>query len=167
MQITPWLDEQEMRAWIAYLDASTLIGDHIDRQLQSDAGMPHAHYSVLTRLSAAPGRSIRMSQLAEQLRITRSRLSHTVAKLEKSGLVERREDPADRRGQSAVLTDEGARVLAAAAPGHVAAVRRAVFDQLSREQVGQLADIGEAIARALSHADGAAGEPADLPWQRR
>lgn len=167
MKTPQWLDEEEAQAWIAYLDASALIGDRIDRQLQSEAGMPHAHYAVLVRLSEAPGRSIRMSELAELLRITRSRLSHTVAKLERAGCVERTTSPADRRGQLAALTEQGARVLADAAPGHVAAVRRAVFDHLTRDQVRQLAGIGRAITQAITRGEHEAAYPADLPWHRR
>src|SRR3954447_23077770 len=102
-----WLDEEEMRAWRGYVEVSALLSYFLDRQLQADVGMPHAHYAALVRLTEAPDRCLRMSELAEQLRITRSRLSHTVAKLEKAGWVERRGDPSDGRGQLAVLTDEG------------------------------------------------------------
>jgi DNA-binding MarR family transcriptional regulator len=162
-----WLDEEEGRAWRGYVEASALLGDYLDQQLQADVGMPHAHYAVLVRLAEAPGRSLRMSTLAEQLRITRSRLSHTIAKLETAGAVERRDDPSDRRGQLAVLAEGGARLLEAAAPGHVAAVRQALFDHLTREQVRQLAAIGEAVTAALTCADGSISYPGDLPWRRR
>ncbi|MEV3910678.1 hypothetical protein [Streptomyces canus] len=77
------------------------------------------------------------------------------------------EDPADGRGRLAVLTDEGMTLLEQAAPGHVEAVRRAVFDALSREQVRQLAEIGEAIGEALHRVESAEADPAVLPWRRR
>lgn len=162
-----WLDDEERRAWLAYIDASRLLDDYLDRQLLRDAGMPHAYYALLSRLSVAPDRSMRMTDLAEHLKITRSRLSHTLARLEESGWVRRQGHPTDKRGQLAVLTDHGFEVLSAAAPGHLAAVRRALFDHLTPRQVRQLAEIGEAIAGGMTSTDGEDGQPADLPWRRR
>lgn len=165
---TGWLSEEEMRAWLAYIDLSTLLGDYLDRQLKRDAGLPHLSYHLLSRLSAAPGRSLRLSELAERLKITRGRLSHLLDRMEERGLVSRDGDPADRRGQLAVLTGEGFEVIDAAAPGHVAAVRRAVFDHLTPEQVQQFAEIAETITGALTDAEkGSPSRPAELPWRRR
>jgi len=161
---TPWLSEQEMRAWLAYIDLSTLLGDYLERQLQRDAGLSHATYNLLSRLSVAPDRSLRMSELAEHLKITRSRLSHALTALEKRGWARRTNDPTDQRGQLAVLTDEGFAVLAAAAPGHLAAARRAMFDHLTPDQVRQFAQIGEAITKGLTHQH---DYQAELPWRRR
>ncbi|MEV5596995.1 MarR family transcriptional regulator [Streptomyces sp. NPDC052496] len=155
-----WLNDEEQYAWQSYLHATTLLEDHLDRQLQRDAGMPHVYYGLLVQLSQAPRRRLRMTELAQNAKITRSRLSHAVARLEKSGWVRREDCPSDKRGQNAVLTDEGLRVLEKAAPGHVAAVRAAIFDRLSPEQVGQLA----AICRTV--ADGLQPQGADLPWLR-
>jgi DNA-binding MarR family transcriptional regulator len=107
-----------------------------------------------------------MTELAQRLKITRSRLTHAVTRLGEAGLVDRREDPADGRGQLAVLTDEGHALLERAAPGHVEAVRRAVFDALTPEQVRQFAQIGEAISDALHRVD-EADAPTVLPWRRR
>ncbi|MFD7661779.1 MarR family winged helix-turn-helix transcriptional regulator [Streptomyces sp. NPDC059788] len=155
-----WLSDEEQYAWQSYLHATTLLEDHLDRQLQRDAGMPHVYYGLLVQLSQAPRRRLRMTELAQNAKITRSRLSHAVARLEKSGWVRREDCPSDKRGQNAVLTDEGLRVLEKAAPGHVAAVRAAIFDRLSPEQIGQLA----AICRTV--ADGLQPQGADLPWLR-
>jgi DNA-binding MarR family transcriptional regulator len=162
--VTEWLSDEEMRAWLAYIDLSTLLDDYLDRQLKRDSGMSHACYNLLSRLSAAPGRSPRMTELAEQLKITRGRLSHTLANLEAQGWVTRRSDPGDKRGQIAVLTDAGAAALATAAPGHAAAVRHAVFDRLIPEQVRQFTEIAETITGALT---GGAKDPDELPWRRR
>ncbi|MFD9909597.1 MarR family winged helix-turn-helix transcriptional regulator, partial [Streptomyces sp. NPDC059063] len=129
-----WLDDEEQRTWLAYVHASTLIEDYLDRQLQRDAGMPHVYYGLLVQLSAAPRRRLRMTELARGSKITRSRLSHAIARLEKSGWVRREDCPTDKRGQFAILTDEGFEVLRQTAPGHVAAVRQAIFDRLSPEQ---------------------------------
>jgi DNA-binding MarR family transcriptional regulator len=144
--VTRWLTEDEQRSWRAFLGASRLLFDALDRQLQRDAGMPHAYYEILVRLSEAPDRTLRMSSLAEALLSSRSRLSHAVARLEEAGWVRRETCPTDRRGQLAVLTDEGYAALAAAAPGHVEAVRTHLFDPLGDERVRQLREIAETVA---------------------
>ncbi|WP_327312584.1 MarR family winged helix-turn-helix transcriptional regulator [Streptomyces sp. NBC_01235] len=168
MSTTPrWLNADERRAWLAYVDFSTLLVDYLNRQLRRDAGMTHADYSLLAYLSMAPDTTLGMSELAERLKITRSRLTHAVNRLREVGLVDRREDPADGRGQLAFLTGEGKALLEEVAPGHVEAVRRAVFDVLTPEQVRQFAEIGEAISEALHRAEGAESDPAVLPWRRR
>lgn len=146
---TRWLEPDEQRAWRAYLEATLLLFDVLDRQMQQDSGMPHAYYEILVRLSEPPGRSMRMSELAVRTRSSRSRLSHAVARLEERGWVERRECPTDRRGLLAHLTDKGLDVLAGAAPGHVATVRAHMIDRLSPEQIAQLAEIGDALVAGL------------------
>lgn len=148
-----WLDADEQRAWRAYLEATNLLLDALDRQLQADAGMPHGYYEILVRLSERDDRSMRMSELAQQTRSSRSRLSHAVARLEERGWVERQECATDRRGQVAHLTDRGLAVLAEAAPGHVESVRRHLIDRLSPEQVAQLEAIGTAIVAGLDTGD--------------
>ena len=147
--MTRWLTDDEQRAWRAYLEATNLLFDALDRQAQTDAGMPHAYYEILVRLSEAPERALRMSDLATHTRSSRSRLSHAVARLEERGWVERRDCPTDRRGQVAVLTDVGFSALADAAHGHVEAVRTYLIDQLTPEQVGQLEAIGQAVLKGL------------------
>jgi DNA-binding MarR family transcriptional regulator len=143
------LTADEQRAWRAYLEATVLLFDALDRELQRDAHMPHAYYEILVRLSEAEDRSLRMSQLADRTRSSRSRLSHAVARLEERGWVVRRDCEEDRRGQVAQLTEEGFAVLAAAAPGHVSAVRRHLIDRLAPEQLRALAEIGEAVVAGL------------------
>ncbi|WP_310726534.1 MarR family transcriptional regulator [Streptomyces sp. N2A] len=155
-----WLSDEEQFAWQCYLHATTLLEDHLDRQLQRDAGMPHVYYGLLVQLSRAPRRRMRMTELAQNAKITRSRLSHAIARLEKNGWVRRENCPSDKRGQNAYLTDEGMRMLEKAAPGHVAAVRAAIFDRLSPEQVGHLAEI------CLVMTEGLQPQGADLPWLR-
>ncbi|MGK5518080.1 MarR family winged helix-turn-helix transcriptional regulator [Micromonospora sp. URMC 107] len=148
--MTRWLDPDEQRTWRAYLTASRALMEALDRELQRDAGMPHAYYEILVRLSEAPQRQLRMSDLAEATGSSRSRLSHAAARLEAAGWVRREECPTDRRGQIAVLTDEGFATLAAAAPGHVEGVRRHLFDALSPAQVDQLRRISETLAAHLT-----------------
>ncbi len=126
-----------------------LLFDALDRQLQRDAGIPHTYYEILVRLSEAPDRQLRMSVLADAARSSRSRLSHAVARLEERGWVRRFECATDKRGQVAELTDAGFAALAAAAPGHVAAVRANMIGLLSPEQVSQLEQIAGAMVAGI------------------
>ncbi|MDT3398506.1 MarR family transcriptional regulator [Streptomyces sp. B1866] len=155
-----WLTEEEQATWQAFIHATRLLEDHLDRQLQRDAGMPHLYYALLVALSRAPHRRMRMTELAKATKITRSRLSHAVARLENNGWVRREECASDKRGQNTVLTDAGFEVLRRTAPGHVAAVRWALFDRLGPEQVRQFGDICRTMAEGLQP------EGADLPWLR-
>src|SRR5688500_3721430 len=105
--MTRWLDQEQQRTWRAFLGALSHLQSGLDAQLQSEAGMPHAYYELLVRLSEAPDRMLRMSALADAANVSRSRLSHAVAQLEARGWVRRQACPEDRRGALAVLTDEG------------------------------------------------------------
>lgn len=145
MSETRWLGVEEQRTWRLFLAASRAVFEELDRQLQRDSGMPLAYYEILVGLSEVPDWTLRMSELAERVHASPSRLSHAVARLEEKGWVQRVDCPTDRRGQNAVLADEGFAVLAAAAPGHVEAVRGLLFDALTAEQVDQLRAISEAI----------------------
>ena len=152
MRETRWLTADEQATWRAFLHASWLISERLDRQMQSDSGMPHGYYEILVHLSEAPGRRLRMHELAKRAQSSRSRLSHAVRRLEEAGWIRREECPGDRRGLLAVLTDEGFGVLANAARGHVEAVRRVLFDQLTDEQVAQLRVISEAVLSDAANA---------------
>lgn len=145
MAPTNWLSSEEQRAWRNYIEATDLMLDALDRQLQQDSGMPLGYYEILVRLSEADERTLRMSELADASRSSRSRLSHAVSRLEERGWIERRDCPTDRRGQLAVLTDLGLRALAEAAPGHVTAVRHHLIDRLTPAQIRQLGDIAAAV----------------------
>jgi DNA-binding MarR family transcriptional regulator len=125
--------------------------------------MPHLYYMLLVLLSEAPQRRMRMTDLAERAKITRSRLSHAISRLEKDGWLRREDCPTDRRGQIAMLTEEGLAVLEKAAPGHVEAVRSAVFGRLNDDQVRALGEIMRVVAEGLAPRTGAA---ADVPWLR-
>jgi DNA-binding MarR family transcriptional regulator len=152
-----WLTASEQKAWRAYLLATHLVDERLDRQLQRDAQMPHAYYGILVGLSEAPDRSLRMSVLARRLRYSQSRLTHAIASMERKGWVERRDCTTDRRGQIVCVTKQGVAALAAAAPGHVSEVRAAVFDRLSAEQVAQLTAICTQIAEGLDDVAASAG----------
>ncbi|HUZ25585.1 MAG TPA: MarR family transcriptional regulator [Streptosporangiaceae bacterium] len=140
-----WLSGQEQQTWRTFINACRRLFAEMDAHLQHIAGIPHAYYEILVRLSEAPGRELRMTQLADASTSSKSRLSHAVARLEERGWVERAACPTDRRGQVARLTDEGFAALDAAAQEHVEMVRQMVFDQLTPEQVEQLRVISAAI----------------------
>src|SRR4051794_800887 len=153
MEQTRWLTEEEQRIWRAFLTAMRLLTDELDRELQHDADMPHTYYEILVALSEAPCRTLRMNQLADVCQSSRSRLSHAVSRLEEAGWVRRMACPTDKRGALAAMTDEGFAALETAAPGHVEAVRRSLFDVLTPEQVRQLGEISAAIRDGLLPAD--------------
>jgi DNA-binding MarR family transcriptional regulator len=149
--MTPrWLSPQEHRTWLYALTAVQLVEGELDRRMQREAGMPLAYYMLLAGLSEAPEQTMRMGDLAAFTNASQSRLSHAVRRLERQGWVRRRRHPADGRVVLAVLTDEGYRVLAAAAPGHVSAVRELMFDHLEPADLAALQDVA---ARLLAGVD--------------
>ncbi|MHA6618307.1 MarR family winged helix-turn-helix transcriptional regulator [Pseudonocardia sp. DLS-67] len=151
MSDTRWLGDDEQRAWRSFVTATRLFFDGIERQLQQDSGLPHAYYEILVRLSEAPERTLRMSDLATTSLSSRSRISHAVARLEENGWVRRKPCEHDKRGQLAELTDAGLAGLQEAAPAHVEAVRRGLFDALSPEQVAALREISDTLVDHLSN----------------
>jgi len=140
-----WLDDDEQATWRAFLAATRLLMDRLDRELQAGAGLPHSYYEILVRLSEAPGRAMRMSDLAERCDSSRSRLSHAVSRLEEQGWVRRETVESDRRGAVAALTEAGLAALEAAAPVYVEVVRRHVFDRLTPDQIRALGEISRTL----------------------
>ena len=143
-----WLTPDEEQAWIALAGALIKVPAALDAQLQREAGLSHFEYMVLSWLSMTPERTARMSELAQLVNSSLSRLSHVARRLEKQGWLSRRPDPGDGRYTLATLTGDGWDKVAAAAPGHVEAVRRVVFDPLSRTQVKQLREVATRINHA-------------------
>lgn len=146
----PWLDDREQATWRAFLHSSQLLTEILDRQLQTDSGMPHTYFGILVALSEAPERRLRMSDLAAQNRHSQSRLSHAMARLEEAGWVRREKGGADRRQNFAILTPEGLAALEAAVPGHVRLVRQAFFDALTPDQVEELGKICNVLLGKLT-----------------
>jgi DNA-binding MarR family transcriptional regulator len=144
-----WLNAEERRIWLGWVFTSRLLWEEIERDLQRDSGLSFGHYEILVMLSETPTRARRMSELADATQSSRSRLSHAVARLEELGWVRREACPEDRRGQLAVLTDEGFAALEAAAPMHVESVRRHLFDLLSPAQLANLQEIQEEVLEHL------------------
>ena len=151
-----WLSGPEQRTWRSFLTANRLLFDRVERQLQQEAGLPHAYFEILVRLSEAPGRAMRMSELASTALSSRSRLSHAVARMEDAGWVRRKPCESDRRGQIAELTDAGLAQLESAVPSHVEEVRSLLFDALTETQREALLEVSDAI---IDHITGG-----DRPW---
>ena len=145
-----WLDDAEDRAWRGYLRMRTLLHARILRDLAREAGLSGPDYDVLSHVSEAPGRRSRLGELAERMAWSRSRLSHHLTRMEERGLVTREDCPSDGRGAFVVLTEAGFRVIQAAAPGHIASVRRHFIDLLSRDQLDALTGISETVVGHLT-----------------
>jgi DNA-binding MarR family transcriptional regulator len=144
-----WLTADEQRAWRAYLRAGSRLTARLNRLLQADCGLSLPEYEVLVQLSEAPRGTLRPFQLGVALDWEQSRLSHMVSRMGGRGFVVRQDCAGDRRGAQVVLTAAGRAAIESAAPGHVAAVRRLVFDQMDSEQAAVFGQVFEAILAGL------------------
>ncbi len=144
-----WLTAEQQEHWRAFLVGTARLNDALGRQLEHDSDLSLSEYEVLVRLSEAPDRTLRMSLLADELAHSRSRVTHTVRRLEGAGLVRREACAGDGRGVNCTMTDEGYQRLEAAAPGHVTAVRTHLVDVLTDEQMCALGEAMAAVADAL------------------
>lgn len=148
-----WLNEAEARAWRAFIDADYRLMDTLNRDLHTREGLTLAEYRILVRLSEAPDGSLRMSLLADGVLSSRSRLTHQIRRMQEQGLVVRDTCDEDGRGVLAVITDDGRARLAAAAPSHVAAVRRCLIDLLTADELATMAEVFEKVDRQLLAGD--------------
>jgi DNA-binding MarR family transcriptional regulator len=146
--MTEWLTADQQQSWRAWIEATTLLPEVLGRDLQCESGLTLPDYEILVRLSESPDRRIRMSDLAQRTLASRSRLSHQVDRMEKSGLVSRESCADDRRGSFAVLTEKGWDSLVAAAPAHVNSVRNHLVDVLTPEEFESL---GRMCAKVNEH----------------
>lgn len=147
-RVTRWLSEAEQQVWRAFLEANQRLWDRLARELDDESDLSLAEYEILVRLSEVPERSLRMSELADRLVHSRSRLTHTARRMEERGLVRREACPADGRGVLCVMTDAGWTELVKSAPVHVEGVRTHLFDQLTPDEVAAL---GSAMRKVGEH----------------
>lgn len=152
MSETRWLSESQQRAWRAFLNGSASLTEALNRDLENCSGLTLNEYEILVRLSESETGRVRMSTLAEQLVHSRSRLTHTVARMQKRGWVDRAPCSDDGRGVEAVLTPAGRDKLVRTAPDHVASVREHLVDVLTDEQFHALGEIFSIIA-ARAHSE--------------
>lgn len=125
---TRWLDAEQQQSWRAFIVGSTLLTDTLDRELRQAHGISLAEYEILVRLSESPERTLRMAEIADSMQHSRSRVTHTVSRMEKAGLIRRVAAEGDKRGVDAVMTPEGWALLKAAAHTHVTGVREHFVD---------------------------------------
>lgn len=146
-----WLSAEERDAWLALAGMMTKLPSALDAHLQADADISFFEYMVLAILSEQPDRSMQMSEIAEFVSASLSRLSHTAARLEKGDLITREQVPGHGRRTRAILTTSGFAKVKSTAPSHVMQVRHLVFDQLSAKDVAALARIGAKVMAAIEH----------------
>lgn len=145
-----WLGAEEMRAWRGFIDGSQRLMAVLNRELQSAHDMSLAEYRILVMLSESPDGSLRMSDLADGVLSSRSRLTHQIRRMETEGMVERSQCVEDGRGVLAVITDEGRRRLAEAAPTHLAGVRHYLINLLDKQEMRALAEVFDKVDSAIS-----------------
>ncbi|MCC3763442.1 MarR family transcriptional regulator [Glycomyces sp. TRM65418] len=154
---TRWLSEDEMRAWLAFMPAATLVGRELDRQLKEDTGLSHLQYEILIHLDEARQGAMRMTELAERLVNSKSGLTYQIGQMEKAGLVTRRQCEWSKSGVLAEITPEGRAMLERAAPGHVDKVREILIDVLTPEERRAIAEgLGRVRDRIIERNDGEA-----------
>ena len=143
-----WLTAEQQQIWRAYLLGSALLLERIDADLRP-FGLDRAEYEILVVLSETDSQKLRMAELADAVHQSRSRLTHTISRMEKTGLVKRTSCPTDRRGVWAELTPEGFELIKEAAPTHVETVRRNFVEVVSEEDY---AAVGRAFAAVIAAA---------------
>lgn len=143
-----WLDASQQRSWRALMMGMTLLQERLDEDLRREFGMSMTEYEVLVRLSERPGRAMRMAQLADAMAHSRSRVTHTVARMEAVGYITRGTTPEDGRGVVATMTEKGHELLVRAAPCHVASVRRNLVDLVPE---ADFAAVGRVFDRVADH----------------
>lgn len=150
MSTSDWLTADEERAWRGYRRMITVLESRLARDLAEQSGLSMTDYEVLSTLSEAEDHRWRITELAERMCWSPSRLSHHLTRMERRGLVERDPCATDGRGMFVRLTDGGMAALIAAAADHVAAVRRHLFDHLDDDAVRALAGLSWRVAERLT-----------------
>jgi DNA-binding MarR family transcriptional regulator len=148
---TRWLGPAQQRSWRALVMGTTLLFDRLDDDLRRQHDISLVEYEILVRLSEREGQ-MRMAALADALAHSRSRVTHTVTRMEKQGLVQRSSSPEDGRGILATLTPKGRTLLEAAAPDHVSSVRAYLVDLGSDDDFDAVGRVFDAVADKLVEA---------------
>ncbi|MHB1548690.1 MAG: MarR family winged helix-turn-helix transcriptional regulator [Acidimicrobiales bacterium] len=146
-----WLDEHEQRAWRALQSMQLRLTGRLAADVAATSDLSYADYLVLVALADRPGDRARLFQLAGILGWEKSRLSHQVTRMTGRGLVRKERCDGDRRGAFVVATETGRKAIEAAAPHHVAMVRRLFIDPLTP---GELDAITSAAEKVLAVLDG-------------
>lgn len=142
--------DPRLAAWRAMITAHARLVDRLDHELRADAGMSLPEYSALLQLAEAPGRRLRMSQLAEGIFLTRSGVTRLIDRLVTDGLVTRRQCSSDGRGAEAVLTRAGLERLRAASRTHLRGVKRYFIDQLAAADLERIEHAMRVVADSVA-----------------
>jgi DNA-binding MarR family transcriptional regulator len=144
-----WLDAEQQRSWRAYIMGTELLQHRLDHELREAHDLSFSEYEILVRLSESEGGRMRMALLADAMSHSRSRVTHTITRMERAGLVHRQPCEEDGRGVEAVMTEGGRRKLVEAAPTHVHGVRRHLVDLASRDDFAALGRIFNEVSDRL------------------
>jgi DNA-binding MarR family transcriptional regulator len=147
--VARWLDTSQQQAWRALIMGMTLLTDRLDADLRRGFDFSLAEYEILVRLSARPERRLRMAQLADAMAHSRSRVTHTVKRMEKAGLVRRFDSEEDRRGVVCEMTEQGYDLLVRMAPTHVNGVRDYLVDLATDDDLEALGRVMNSVADKL------------------
>ena len=146
----PWLDEREARAWRGLQFMEMQLTAALARQLAEESGLSYPDYVVLVALTGQEDGRLRVFELSRDLGWEKSRVSHHVARMAERGLVEKQKCGDDRRGSFVVVTPKGREEIAAAAPGHVRAVRELFVDRLTPRQLDVIGEVAETVLAGLA-----------------
>lgn len=144
-----WLDTRELTTWQAFLAISTELNRRVEQHLREHAGLSNSQYEVLARLSVAPRGELRMTELADISRTSKSGLTYQIAQLARAGLVRRDATPDDDRGVVAALTTKGQRLLRRIAPTHAQLVRQLFRDGMTKAEFDGFAAGVAALRRSV------------------
>jgi len=144
-----WLGTDEQRSWRAYILGTELLQHQLDRELREEHDLSFSEYEILVRLSEADDGRMRMATLADSMCHSRSRVTHTIARMENADLVRREASDTDGRGVEAVMTPAGRQRLVEAAPTHVRGVRAHLVDLASDADFAALGRIFNEVSDRL------------------
>ncbi len=145
MSDTLWLDKREARTWRALQFMHLRLSAQLARDLAEHTSLSYQDYVTLVALTDQPDGRLRLFELARAIGWEKSRLSHHVSRMGERGLIAKEKCDQDRRGAFVVVTEAGREAIKAAAPSHVAAVRRLFLAEVPYDELDNLADIFEAV----------------------
>ncbi|MCW2832064.1 MAG: slyA [Nocardioides sp.] len=151
-----WLTPDQEQLWRRWLRLNALLPAVLHRELQADADLSLPDFDVLVQLTDGPEGRVRVSELARGLNWERSRVSHHITRMERRGLVSREGCRDDGRGAWVALTGAGRTAIEQAAPGHVATVRRVLFDVLTHDELAVMTRVVDKVLAGLEGQPGPA-----------
>lgn len=150
MNETPrWLTPEEKSTWGSFVRMQEKLIGRLSRQMQTDTSLSAADFIVLANLTEVPEGRVRFLELTRMVEWEKSRMSHQITRMAKRGIVVKEECPGDGRGAFIAVTPAGREAIEAAAPLHVATVRRLFLDALTPEELSELARISNRVLERM------------------